>query len=287
MLRTLSMNVDSKGNTALYSIREAKAVFPIPPASCFEHHFQWMCQFGGWCQPGLADFKASLHHCEYFVSVFYMQDQNDESCLVLLWSRKDGLGSRFRDNFTNFLLFFFFLCCVFTHSLTWSTSIHHCHSQQILHSSPLAPLENIMGVCSVTQSRPTLWPMCSSVHGIPQARVMEWVAISFSRGAFPPRYWQELLGDWGSGQVCSLCKKFKPETQSKTQNGAIIIEIEIFKKKFLPKYMSNTDLDQLTFDPWWSVSLQTAECPAILALAPDMASHVQLCPHGSSETLGY
>ena len=28
---------------------------------------------------------------------------------------------------------------------------------------------------------------CSSLHGIFQARILEWVAISFSRGNFPPR----------------------------------------------------------------------------------------------------
>ena len=30
-------------------------------------------------------------------------------------------------------------------------------------------------------------PPCSSVHGIFQARVLEWVAISFSRGSSQPR----------------------------------------------------------------------------------------------------
>ena len=30
-------------------------------------------------------------------------------------------------------------------------------------------------------------PPGSSDHGISQARVLEWVAISFSRGSFPPR----------------------------------------------------------------------------------------------------
>ena len=45
----------------------------------------------------------------------------------------------------------------------------------------------------VTQSWPTLCnpmgcsPPCSSVHGIFQARVLEWVAISFSRGSSQPR----------------------------------------------------------------------------------------------------
>ena len=43
------------------------------------------------------------------------------------------------------------------------------------------------------QSCPTLWdpmdcsPPGSSVHGILQARILEWVAISSSRGSSPPR----------------------------------------------------------------------------------------------------
>ena len=41
----------------------------------------------------------------------------------------------------------------------------------------------------VAQSCPTLWDCmdCSSVHEIFQARILEWVAISFSRGSFRPR----------------------------------------------------------------------------------------------------
>ena len=42
----------------------------------------------------------------------------------------------------------------------------------------------------------SLWPMdCSrgsSVHGIFQARVLEWVAISFSRGSSSPRDWTQV-----------------------------------------------------------------------------------------------
>jgi len=50
-------------------------------------------------------------------------------------------------------------------------------------------------VSEVAQLCPTLChPMdcslpCSSVHGIFQARVLEWVAISFSRGSSQPRDW--------------------------------------------------------------------------------------------------
>ena len=48
-------------------------------------------------------------------------------------------------------------------------------------------------MCLVTQLCPTLCdpmdcsPPGSSVHGILQARILEWVAISFSRGSSPPR----------------------------------------------------------------------------------------------------
>ena len=50
-------------------------------------------------------------------------------------------------------------------------------------------------LCEVAQLCPTLCdPMdcsllCSSVHGIFQARVLEWVAISFSRRSSQPRDW--------------------------------------------------------------------------------------------------
>ena len=38
----------------------------------------------------------------------------------------------------------------------------------------------------VTQSHPTLCdPMDYTVHGILQVRILEWVAIPFSRGIFP------------------------------------------------------------------------------------------------------
>ena len=45
----------------------------------------------------------------------------------------------------------------------------------------------------VTQLCPTLWdPMDYTVHGILQARILEWVAFPFSRGSFPTQEW-----NWG------------------------------------------------------------------------------------------
>ena len=52
---------------------------------------------------------------------------------------------------------------------------------------------SFMALCLITQSCPTLCdpmdcsPSGSSVHGILQARILEWVAMSFSRGSSWPR----------------------------------------------------------------------------------------------------
>ena len=65
------------------------------------------------------------------------------------------------------------------------------------HFNPLLGTNNRLCACYVhaksLQSCPTLWdpidwsPPGSSVHGILQARILEWVAISFSRGSSWPR----------------------------------------------------------------------------------------------------
>ena len=54
---------------------------------------------------------------------------------------------------------------------------------------------HLMHACSIAQLCPTLWdpmdcsPPGSSVHGISQARILEWVSISFPRKSPQPREW--------------------------------------------------------------------------------------------------
>ena len=58
--------------------------------------------------------------------------------------------------------------------------------------------------CLAAKSCPTLWdpmdcsPPDSSVHGISQARILDWVAISYSRGSSQPRDWTHVscIGRW-------------------------------------------------------------------------------------------
>ena len=76
-------------------------------------------------------------------------------------------------------------------------------------------------VCSVVQSCLTLFsptdcsPPASSVHGTFQARILEWVAISFSRGSSQPRdqthplHWQV-----DSLPLCHLGKPYDKEFSS-------------------------------------------------------------------------
>ena len=73
----------------------------------------------------------------------------------------------------------------------------HTHTQSNhLNTKDVFIWMSVFGVCgvrSVTQSCLTLWDPrgCSlpdsSVHGISQARILEWVAISFSRGSSLPK----------------------------------------------------------------------------------------------------
>ena len=68
---------------------------------------------------------------------------------------------------------------------TWvhRLAIHVCVTDYV----PLAGLD-LLSTMKVTQSCPTLHdPMDYTVHGILQARILEWVAIPFSRGSSQPR----------------------------------------------------------------------------------------------------
>ena len=70
----------------------------------------------------------------------------------------------------------------------------------------------------VAQSCPTLWdpmdygPSGSSVHEIFQTRILEWVAISFSRGSSRPRDWTQVsctagrfFTDWATREAYLIC----------------------------------------------------------------------------------
>ena len=67
----------------------------------------------------------------------------------------------------------------------------------------------------VTQSCPTLFdPMDYTVHGILQARILEWVAFPFSRGSSQPRD-QTQVSHIAGGIIYQLSHKGSPPSKKK------------------------------------------------------------------------
>ena len=81
----------------------------------------------------------------------------------------------------------------------------------------------------VTQSCPTLCnpmdcsPPGSSVHGILQARILEWVAIPFSRGPSQHKDWTLVFCI--AGRFLTVCIAGKPIDKPKTQANDVPIEV--------------------------------------------------------------
>ena len=96
-----------------------------------------------------------------------------------------------------------------------------------LHSCSLSFMsESESGSCSVMSN--SLWPHGLLVHGILQARILEWVAFPFSRGSSQPRDWT---------QVSRTAGGFLPaEPQRKPKNTGV------GSLSLLPTQESNRDL---------------------------------------------
>ena len=114
-------------------------------------------------------------------------------------------------------------CRHILHHLSHSLFKLLCSVWQILPAIMLASLH--VCTCVHAQSCPTLRdpmdcrPPGFSVHGIFQARTLEWTAISFAWGSSPPRDWNRvprvsfigrwILYHWATWEALSPCTEFK------------------------------------------------------------------------------
>ena len=119
------------------------------------------------------------------------------------------------------------------HSLHFWISMYFGLYKIILMEKPSVPEKTISVL--VAQSCPTLCdlvdcsPSGSCVHEIFQARILEWVAISFSRGSSWPR--DQTLGLLHSRQILNrLNYKGSPEDYKGTWNSTLLKKIKDFKK---------------------------------------------------------
>ena len=113
------------------------------------------------------------------------------------------------------------------HLLIGKDLLEHCHTQSLsivwLLSCYNGRAEWLCCCCLASKSCLILLRPCSSqgysVHGTSQARILEWVAISFSRRSFQSRDWAHLLNwqadslpmthEGGPEKTVTLCKKKK------------------------------------------------------------------------------
>ena len=77
----------------------------------------------------------------------------------------------------------------------------------------------------------------SSVHGISQARILEWVAISFSRGFSRPRDWTQVsaiagrrITIWATREYVSNQKKKKKKNRFKNWAWGLHKSLELSNK---------------------------------------------------------
>ena len=133
-------------------------------------------------------------------------------------------------------------------------------------------------LCLVAQSCPTLWnpldcsPPGSSVHGILQARILEWVAVLSSRGSFWPRDWtsvscllaaQVLLWKWKSLSCVGLFGSHGSPWNSPGQNtgvGSLSLLQGIFPTQGLKKGLPHCK--QTLYQLNHKESLRILECIA-------------------------
>ena len=114
--------------------------------------------------------RYSFHH----KTQFYHEDFKAVMPVCTQQSREEelnvGIMSK-RPSWAGVKVFWFF----FPHGEGWG-GLHAMHTQSCL------------TLCDPMDGS----PLAFSFHGISQARILEWISISFSRGSSPPRSWMQV-----------------------------------------------------------------------------------------------
>ena len=90
----------------------------------------------------------------------------------------------------------------------------------------------------VAQSCPILYdPLDYTVHGILQARILEWVAIPFSRGSSQPSHWTQVsptagqfITSWATKEAQREIGHFNEQCKEIEENNRMGKTKELFKK---------------------------------------------------------
>ena len=133
------------------------------------------------------------------------------------------------------------------------------------------PPNNNNCCCSVTKSYLTLCdprdysPLVSTMHGISQARILEWIAISFSRRSSQDRNWTHnscigrwIIQPWASWEILFPLSKRKAWDFERSCNSSILTQMESnalfresdFKASVKPYGLLPPSTLLLHFSPW-------------------------------------
>ena len=117
----------------------------------------------------------------------------------------------------------------------------------------------LMALLKVAQSCQTLYdPMGYTVHGILQARILEWIAFPFSRGSSQPRDWTQVSRTAG-GFFTSWATREPKIKERYTQKGSNGLEtLHRLEKVARTNVTKCSDLTNL--DGWKGISLYTFIC---------------------------
>ena len=101
-----------------------------------------------------------------------------QSWEILGWDECEGNGSQ---SIPSFDKYFGALLSARLCAACWGYSCAHDRGSHCIQKVCVLVVEN------VKKCRPWKWKLLSCVHGILQARILEWVAFPFSRGSSKPR----------------------------------------------------------------------------------------------------
>ena len=113
-------------------------------------------------------------------------------------------------------------------------------------------------------------PPGSLVHGIFQAKILEWVAISFSRGSFQARDWTQvfciagkLFTVWATSEAhfhtnTYICTYIHNKIQNQLQQASVLIAKANRSSKYYPNLISHQLLTHMVSPIWlltiWLIS---------------------------------
>ena len=169
-----------------------------------------------------------------------------------------------------------------------------------MQADTLISQEYSSGCAKSLQSCPTLCdamdhsPPGFSVHGILQARIWEWVAVSFSKGSSQPRdrtclSYASYIGKWVLYHQCHLGSPLlqlpQPKRARSSLGSTLFSLLKYLPSSFRGKYRTLTKIQQISLNTNYKINIAKLDCFAICCCYSVHNSSLTLCdPHGLQYT---